>query len=240
MYKQLFTLAAAGIISTQAFAVPIYDTFGPLPEATFGGTGIPNDEVAVSKQFVDGDVTITVAMSATQRFDNPALTNDGAGTYFATPGSSIEGQNNLEGALWNFNYYMKVEGANGAIPVLADYQIDLFYDFDTGLDTPLGSLGVWNITSSLPYIAPSGATLHEDSQNLMFGFLATSNPGFIAPPSGSFDPNALGEYTFAIQVSRAGFSVETVAMDVQVVPEPTSLTLLGFAGIGLMARRRRG
>ena len=237
--SRLFTFAAIVSLTAAAQATPVYDTFGPLDEATFGGQGIPNDEVAISSQFVDGDVTIIVAMSATQRYSNPALTNNGAGTYFATPGSNFGGNNESanEGALWNFNYYMKVIGTNGATPVLADYQIDLYYDFDTGFDTALGSLGKINVTNAILGSANPGATLLEDSQNLMFGFLASTIPGVIAPPAGAFDPNALGEYNFAIQVSRAGFGVEAVAMDVQVVPEPASLTLLTLGGLALTRRR---
>ncbi|MEM6506300.1 MAG: PEP-CTERM sorting domain-containing protein [Planctomycetota bacterium] len=224
-----------------ATATPIFDAFEPLPQATFGGQGIPNDEVAVSRAIVDGDVTITVAMSATQRFSNPPLTNDGAGTYFATPGTNFGANNesSTEGSLWNFNYYMTVEGANGATPILADYQFDLFYDFDPGADNTLGSLGSINLTNSILASPEPAATLLEGSQNLLFGFLGSTLPGFITAPSGSFDPNALGEYTFAIQVSRAGFGVETVAMDVQVIPEPTSLALLGLGGLIVIRQRRR-
>lgn len=227
--------------SGSAYAAPIFDYFGPLNEATFGGTGIPNDEVAVASQFVDGDNVITVAMSATQRFSNPALSNDGAGTYLATPGSNFggAGQSTTEGALWNWNYFIRVEGLNGATPVLTDYQIDLYYDFDTGSDTSIANLGRINVTNFLLGSAPS-TTLLEDSQNLMFGFLAAAVPGVIAPPAGSFDPNAAGEYNFAITVSRAGFPVETVAMDVQVVPEPGTALLLGLGLAGLAHRRARG
>ncbi len=241
--KASFLLAATAVVSMTtalAQATPIYDTFGPLDDATFGGQGIPNDEVAIASQFVDGDVTIIVAMSATQRYSNPALTNDGAGTYFATPGSNFGGNNQsaIEGALWNFNYYMKVIGSNGATPVLADYQIDLYYDFDTSFDTAIGSLGSINVTNAILGSANPGATLVEDSQNLMFGFLASAIPGVISPPAGAFDPNALGEYNFGIQVSKAGWGVETVAMDVQVVPEPASLALLALGGLALTQRRR--
>ena len=207
-------ILAVGLSASNASAVPIFDYFGPLNEATFGGTGIPNTEVAVARQFVDGNTQITVAMSATQRFSNPALTNDGYGTYFAGTGSNFggAGESTTEGALWNFNYFIRVEGLNGATPILADYQIDLFYDFDTGLETPIGSLGVIDITASVLAGNPT-STLEQDSQNLLFGFLAADFPPFITAPGGAFDPNATGEYNFGIQVSRSGWGLETVAMD---------------------------
>lgn len=238
------SLAACLVVLGSASATPIFDEFGPLDEATFGGQGIPNDEVAISSQFVNGTDTITVAMSATQRFSNPALTNDGAGTYFAGPGSNFggAGESTLEGALWNFNFYINLESTAGN--VLADYQIDLYYDFDTGFDTPIGSLGSINITNSILASADPNAVLIEDSQNLNFAFLASSVPGFINAPGGSFDPDALGEYNFAIQVSQptSGFGVETVAMDVQVVPEPASMIMALATGsaICLVRRRRAG
>ena len=237
-----FLLAIVGLLAfgTPASAAPIFDYFGPLDEATFGGTGIPNDEVAVASQFVDGDNLITVALSATQRFSNPALTNDGAGTYFATPGSNFggAGESTTEGALWNWNYFIRVENMSGGSPQLTDYQIDLYYDFDPAFDNALPTLGRIDVTASLLATAPPGTTLVEDSQNLLFGFLSVDAPPFVDAPGGSFDQNALGEYNFAIQVSSLGFGVETVAMDVQVVPEPGTALLVGL-GLGVLASRRR-
>lgn len=231
---------------SSATAAPIFDDFGPLDNATFGGSGIPNEEVAVSTQIVDGDVTITIAMSATQRFSNPAVTNDGAGTYFAGEGNNVQGPNNLDGALWNFNFYVDVSGANGATPQISDYQFDLFYDFDTSVETPLASLGNIDLTAGVIAGPNPAATLIEGSQNLLFGFLTSGIPGFVTPPAGTFDPNAAGEYNFALQVSNStGFSLETVAIDVQVgditqnpVPEPsTALMLVALSTLGLVTRR---
>lgn len=227
-----------------AGAVPVYDYFGPLNEATFGGSGIPNTEVAVARQFVDGNVEITIALSATQRYSNPPLTNDGAGTYFAQPGSNTggAGESSIVAALWNVNLFLRVEGLNGATPKLVDYQFNLYYDFDTGLDTPPASLGSVDLTTAILAFGDPNATLYQGSENLMFSYLATSVPGILIAPPGSFDPNALGEYNFAITVSRPGFfPLETVAMDVQVVPEPgTALLLtLGLAGLGRAAGVRR-
>ncbi len=228
-------------------AAPIFDTFGPLDQATFGGTGIPNEEVAVSTQIVDGDVTITIAMSATQRFSNPAVTNDGAGTYLAGTGSNFggAGESAFEGALWNFNYYIDVEGTNGATPVIADYQFDLYYDFDPAQDNALATLGQINLTAGILASPTPAATLLEDSQNLLFGFLASPIPGLVTPPAGSFNPNVNGEYNFAIQVTNSGgFSLETVAIDVQVnnsaaIPEPSSALLLLMAIAGMVRTRTK-
>ena len=138
----LFILLAPNAV----IASPLYDTFGPLDDATFGGTGIPNDEVAISSQFSNGASTITVAMSATQRYDNPALTNDGFGTYFAGAGSNTPAGTSYEGALWNFNYYINIDSTT---ETLADYDITLFYDFDPAFDNGPTGLGTINVTNGI-------------------------------------------------------------------------------------------
>jgi len=228
--------SVAFIFSGAASAAPLYDVFGPLDDATFGGTGIPNDEVAISSQFSNGTSLITVAMSATQRFDNPALTNDGAGTYFAQAGSNTPTGTTTEGALWNFNFYINIDSAT---ETLADYDFTLFYDFNPAFDNGPAGLGQINLTNAILASANPGATKLEDSQNLMFSFLATSVPGFITAPGGTFDPNALGEYNFGISVGQAGWGVENVRMDVQVVPVPAAVWLFGSAlgALGWMRRR---
>ena len=239
VFKTNFLLTAAIVsgMPSVVIAAPLYDAFGPLDEATFGGTGIPNDEVAVSRQFSNGDSLITIAMSATQRYDNPALTNDGAGTYFAGAGSNTPSGTSDEGALWNFNYYINIEGSS---ETLADYDITIFYDFDPAYDNGpagLGTIDVTNATLRAP--APATTTLDEDSQNLMFTFLADCIPGVVNAPAGSFDPNALGEYNFGISVGQDGWGVENVRMDVQVVPIPAAVWLFGSGLIGLVGVARR-
>ncbi|MBP6884060.1 MAG: hypothetical protein KBC06_02405, partial [Candidatus Pacebacteria bacterium] len=52
-----------------------------LPQATFGGTGIPYSQVMCS---TFGGVTI--GLTATGRYSNPPTTTDGLGTYYATVG----------------------------------------------------------------------------------------------------------------------------------------------------------
>jgi len=239
VFKSNFVLAAAIFTAVPGaiIAAPLYDTFGPLDDATFGGTGIPNQEVAISSQFSNGDSTITVAMSATQRYDNPALTNDGLGTYFAGAGSNVKGPNNLLGALWNFNYYINIDSTT---ETLADYDINLFYDFDPAFDNGPAGLGSINVTNAILGSATPDVTKVEGSENLMFSWLASDIPGLlVAPTYATFDPNALGEYNFGISVSQAGWGVENVRMDVQVVPIPAAAWLFGSGLIGLVGVARR-
>ncbi len=186
-------------------------------------------------------------MNATQRYSNPALTNDGVGVYFAGTGSNFgsAGQSTIEGALWNWNFYVEVAGGGK----ITDYQFDIYYDFDPATGNGLPDLGRINLTASLACDALCGtpgsnmATLVQDSQNLMFGFLAVDALPFIDAPPGSFDPNVPGNYQFAITVSDplSGFPLESVAIEVQVVPVPPALWLFGSA-LGMLGwlRRRTG
>lgn len=239
--RKLVVLACALVVPGIASAITVSDDFGPFPNANFGGTGIPNDSVAASTQIIDGTTTITIAMSATQRFSNPALSNNGSGVYFAGTGSNFggAGESATEGALWNWNYYIEVDGGQ-----LTDYQIDIYYDFDPIAGNALGTLGRLDVTATLNCGIVCGAdptsTLEQGSQNLMFGFLAVPFPPLVNPPAGAFNPNITGNYQFAIVVSDPsfGFPVETLAIEVSVVPVPAAVWLFGSA-LGLLGWMRR-
>lgn len=241
--KSLPAVATAAVVASMAFSgtvsaapiTPTFDSFGELAAATFGGAGIPNDAVAITT-FTDSGNTITLGMTATQRFSNPPLHNNGAGRFTAGTGSNFGGMGEslFEGAKWNFNFYIDISGGG----TLGDYTVELLFDFDPGVGTDESVLGVLDFNAVTIPGDLSGLSLVEGSQNLLFGFLDVAANGVTPPVFPTFDPNATGEYSFALRVSNSSGLLGESSILVT-VPEPGTLAVLGLGLLGLGIARRR-
>jgi PEP-CTERM motif-containing protein len=232
-----FLIVATSVPSAQAQIVPT-GAFGAQPAMTFGGTDIPNSWVMTNSN--SGALGVLLGLTATQRYSNPAVTNDGAGTFFAPAGHDLTPGAGPNYAKWNFDWYFG--GDN-----LFNYNYSLYYDFDPAAGNDVGDEGSTNPVGFAEFIcAISGGEFcatppYQDSYNLGMTFLT--------PPAAhpTFDPDAAGQYTFAIVASDLnGGEVARTAIQVDVgnasvTPEPATMSMMAFGLVGMagMASRRR-
>ena len=225
------------VIAFSASAAPVsptFSTFGPLAGVTFGGTGIPNDAVAITTlRNSENAITLTMGLSATPRFSG-VVTNDGMGTYSAAAGVSPNPPSPADPyAVWNFNSFVGGTATSSLF-------FRLFYDFDPAAGNDESTHGTVSFSGAAANaFSPNGA-----SSNLGFNSLATSGSAFgftTVAPVGTFNPDASGQYTFAlVAYTDAGFTNAVARTAIAVnVPEPGTFALAGLALLGLAASRRR-
>jgi hypothetical protein len=209
LFSSIAALALGLASAPMASAIPITPTgtsFGLLSAATFGGSGIPKTDVEI---FANG--TITLGLTATQRYANPALTNDLAGTFRAVSGGdTLNSAPTL--ARWNFDLYISGLGSS-------EY-VKFFYDNNAAVGNDV----------------PNFYTIPGDYQNsLNLGF-ASFNGGIFNPSAAGEYGFALVAYdSNNVEIGRSAIQVEVGS-----VPDggSTAVMLGGALMVGFYFRRR--
>ncbi len=191
--------------------------FGLLAQATFGGTGIPNNSVVF---LTNSCSNTTMGLTATPRFSSPALSNNGVSTFHANPGFDSSAPGTY--AQWNFDFYVGGPNTSG-----------LFYTLMMDLDPSAGT----------NFLAYDFSGNNQNSWNIGMGFYG---PGGVGPGNptvaGVYDYKLI-EWQDAAHVRQIGEVDMTVDVGTitTAAPEPASIVLMttGFVGIGAFARRRR-
>ncbi|MEH2515719.1 hypothetical protein V1279_001292 [Bradyrhizobium sp. AZCC 1610] len=156
------------------------------------------------------DNGVELGLRASIRFVGPITPT---GNLYIAPVGNSSGK-----ALWNFEFSVNPGSLVGTHSLLT-------------ITGPGGSLA-FN-PQLIPDNTPIGGPLYQNSENLAFAFLGGPL---------NFNPNASGIYTFDLKLFSANDQLlGDVSIQVNAVPEPSTwaMLILGFAGIGFMAYRRK-
>jgi hypothetical protein len=228
--KTKVLVMVAGICAaslSSASANNVSTSFGPMPGATFGGSGIPNDWVEMTTISGISDLSVqagsdnlTIGLSAHARFSVGDLANNHAGTYYADPGTQLN-SHGTPLALWNFDFDI-----NSSAGFVSRYRYVLTYGLEGGSSTTLNPLTAFTDNTGAPGSA-------QNSENLAFATLGG--------PIG-FNPDASGIYDFTIDAYEGDtlLGSDTIHVNVGNVPEVSSTAPLLAAGfIGLLILKKR-
>ena len=234
-------------LSVSSFATAGVASYGTLSD---GSTPIPfntgnlnNENFWYSNTNVDGKA-LTLGMKTISYFGtNAPVTTSEDGTWTAQAGKNVDSRGSADAPTWTFIWSVTLDGAK---PSAND---NLYWS----MRITNSNGGTWGITQAGMADLSSGDPndpVYQNAWVCSYGFLqASSSQSGQAPGLWSglgFDPNAAGRYTFDLSVFKrttVGGNVvvdsplSTLTMNVDVVPAPGALALLGLAGVA--GRRRR-
>jgi hypothetical protein len=239
------SVAIALSVSSVATAAATFGTlsYGSTPIA-FNTGNLNNQNFWYSNTNVGGKA-LTLGMKTIGYFgQNPNPEYKGDGTWEAQAGYNAGPLGGATAPTWNFIWSVTVDGARPT--VINDY---LYWSMRI-----TGPNGNWGTTAFSPVAlsgdfpgtqVPGSNPVYQNAWVCSFDFLQLSS-GQSGATAGlwnglAFDPTVNGRYTFELSVFEGNSptkpALSTLTMNVDVVPAPGAVALVGLAG--LIGRRRR-
>jgi hypothetical protein len=216
-------------------------SYGSTPIAFNTGTGIGNNDFWYSNTDVGGKA-LTLGMKSISYYgQNPNTEYKGDGTWEAQAGYNAGPLGGATAPTWNFIWSVTVDGAQ---PTAND---NLYWSMritnSNGGNWGTNLFGMADLSAN--FSTPSDP-VYQNAWVCSYNFLQLSSAATSGDTSGlwdglAFDPMANGNYEFELSVfertGKGDIQLSTLTMNVDVVPAPGAVALVGLAG--LIGRRRR-
>lgn len=244
----MVALATAGISASSMAG--INTNFGTLTdslgnEISFdAGTGNSNTNFMYQNLY-SGYTDYTFGLSAQTYYGsaNGPVTNNGVDTFYVQAGADQSGNPNAGAGAgrWSFKWSITDDWSSGGVP---DYlKMALRIDGPSG-----GSWGSIDSAYAAPVTGYPGSNNEYANQQVWgtyYDFMQQPSSSQGAPAGVwdglAYDFDEVGTYTIQLRIwedIKGMYELTTMTMNVEVVPAPGALALLGLSG--LAARRRRG
>lgn len=241
------------LLTSSVFALS-YDQ-NVTPDVIFG-SGNANGGWTVSRLISPGDALMELGLRAKLRYDQNGQpqniwNSNGDGTYTFNAGQ-VTGQSS-DTAEWCFEWSINTNYLNGSDSnmdlVLDEYTYLLKIDYDPSAGTNFVTFDPINVDyadhaigdNTTGNCAGIEATDAAEYANYISIYNVAQNSWqmkwFDDSLTESFDPTATGTYDFVLEAYKDGSLQTSTSMQVEVVPEPATMAILGLGGI--LLRRKR-
>ena len=236
-----FALGLVSVVPRAALAdTLLFNTSLATPPGVYRGTGNQNlgfTTITTGAGLTEGGIELGLGVQ-TRGIGGNFLADPGTSNYTVPTGATVT-QPTL--ALWNYDYSVNLGNSGLTIAsVLSGVSLTVLNE-TTGLSISFNPAA---ITDNAGLHANGGTVNGSNAQGFAVGtdvgFQNSENLGFNLDPAHNaafaFDPSALDSYLITLSVDGASISEQ-----VNAVPEPSTwaMMILGFAGVGFMAYRRK-
>jgi len=195
-----------------------------------------------------GSAIATSDVALNLQYDNPSLPAAGGTWELVVKTDNALGIAGLSAYLTNAGTtadftspYLGTTPAFGDVQVLHDFSgtLNVVFGFDLDGSGDEAGVGTGVGTNGNQPVDPLGDAAWNNVALIASGTFGSSLPAFVDDSPGLGDTTSVNVHTAASLAGTGGAASDPIGLLVVRVPEPTTLSLLAFAGLVTLRRRRR-